>query len=99
VVIEACPISDFNPAVSDQVERAIFQALSMHPNERPANVREMRMLLTGASSPISHRIRAQSLGVAPAPTPQSWGAILLRNGALIAAALTLLAIAILVSVF
>ncbi len=93
------PISDFNPAVSDQVERAIFQALSMHPNERPANVREMRMLLTGAASPMSQRIRAQSLGVPAPPSPQSWGAILRRNGALIAAALTLLAIAVLVSIF
>lgn len=93
------PISEINPAVSDQVERAIFQALSMHPNERPANVREMRMLLTGASSPMSQRIRAQSLGVLAAPAPQSWGAILRRNSALIATALTLLAIAVLVSVF
>lgn len=92
------PISEINPAVSDQVERAIFQALSMHPNERPANVREMRMLLTGAASPLSQRLLAQSLGVSVASAHQSWGTILRRNSALIAAALALLAIAVLVSV-
>ena len=34
-------IRDINPAVSPRVERTIFQAMSMHPNERPTSAREI----------------------------------------------------------
>jgi len=37
-----------NPTVTPRIERVIFQALSMHPSDRPATAREMRDLLIGS---------------------------------------------------
>lgn len=92
------PIRELNPAVSGQVERAVFQALSMHPNERPANVWELREMLTGSAAPMSQRLRAQSLGINIARLSPSWGDIFRQNRALVGVVLALLAIAIFVSV-
>ncbi len=39
------PLRQLNPKVSERTERAVFQALAMHPDERPANVAELRRLL------------------------------------------------------
>ena len=41
-------LRQINPNVSPHVERAIFQALSMHPSERPNNAREMSDMLKGS---------------------------------------------------
>jgi len=92
------PIREINPAVSAQVERAVFQALAMHPNERPANARELRELLTGAAVPMSQRLQAQSLGIATAPPTPKWGDVLRHHRALIGVILALLAIALVISV-
>jgi serine/threonine-protein kinase len=86
-----------NPNVSPRVERAIFRALSMHPNERPNSAREFRDMLLGSD------LRAYS------PTPstllpeisksvQGWGAILKEYGLLLGLAGALLVVAILISV-
>lgn len=83
-----------NPTVSPRVERAIFQALSMHPSERPATAGEMRDLLVG-SKPLPQ--------VAAAPNAQpivkmSWHKIFYQDRVLIAATLILLLLATLISV-
>lgn len=47
------PLRQINPEVSPRVERTVFQALSMHPNERPASAREMREMLIGSRTPLT----------------------------------------------
>ncbi len=80
------PLRQINPAISARTERAIFQALAMHPDERPANVQELRLLLFGTT---------------PAPgiaSPQmiqpilGWREIIARNQILVGVALALFAI-------
>jgi serine/threonine protein kinase len=44
-----------NPAISPQTEQAILWSLAMHPDDRPANVAELRAALL-ASSPISRAV-------------------------------------------
>ena len=46
-------LRQINPDVSPRMERAIFQALAMHPNERPINAREMRALLLGSKQSLT----------------------------------------------
>lgn len=50
------PLRQLNPNVSERTERAIFQALAMHPDERPANVAALRRLLfdTDQFDPLDH---------------------------------------------
>lgn len=89
------PLSQMNADVSPNVERAVFQALSMHPNERPANVEEMRDMLFGTtrlSGPLPQTI------VTPNWEP-SWAELFRQNRTLVGAVGVLLVIAILVSVF
>jgi serine/threonine-protein kinase len=91
-------IRQLNPNVSPRCERVIFQALAMHPSERPATARELRDLLAGSAAP-QPRITSSVL-LAPASEPQpSWGEILRQNRLLIGVAGTLLLVAILISVF
>lgn len=91
------PMRQLNPNVSPRVERAIFRALSMHPNERPGSAREFRDMLLGSD------LRAYP------PTPstllpsinknaQGWGAVLKEYGLLLGLAGVLLIVAILISV-
>lgn len=89
------PLSQINPDVSPACERAIFQALAMHPNERPANVQEMRDMLFGSTlltGPLPSAIAT------PIWEP-SWQKIFLENRQLVAAVGFLLVVAILISVF
>jgi serine/threonine-protein kinase len=88
-------IRQLNPAVSPRCERAIFQALAMHPNERPANARAFRSLLFGSSSPISP---------AGAPilvsTPEaSWREVFHQHRRLVVSALILFVVAIAISLW
>ncbi|GIV78915.1 serine/threonine protein kinase [Litorilinea aerophila] len=86
------PIRQLNPAVSPRVERAIFQALAMHPNERPPSARAFRELLFGTALPVA------PMGVQSAPEPEpSWRELFRQNLHLILTALTLLIIALIVS--
>ena len=91
------PMRQLNPNVSPRVERAIFRALSMHPNERPGTAREFRDMLLGSD------VRAYP------PTPSTllppvgkaalgWGAILKEYGLLLGLVGVLLIVAILISV-
>ena len=84
-----------NPSVSPRIERVIFQALSMHPNERPASAREFRELMVG-SKPLPQ--------LATPPLPQhlprlSWRTVFYQNRALISLAVVLLAAATMLSMF
>lgn len=91
-------IRQINPNISPRCERAVFQALAMHPSERPASARELRDLLLGSTSqpqPIS-----STLMTPPLPVYQpGWGEILRENRMLIGLAAVLLLVAILISVF
>ena len=85
-------LREIDSAISPRVERAIFQALSMHPNERPANAREMRDLLVGSKIPATP-------ATVPLPLPQKgWSDILRENLVLVGAATALLVIATILSV-
>ncbi len=44
------PPRTLNPAISPTMEKAILSAMSMHPDQRPSNVAEMRALLTPEGS-------------------------------------------------
>ncbi len=88
------PLSEINPDVSPACERAIFQALAMHPNERPANVKEMRDMLFGSTlltGPLPSAITTPSW-------EPSWQDIFQANRNLVGAAGLLLLIAVLISV-
>ena len=91
------PVRNLNADISPRVERAIFRALSMHPNERPSTARELRDMLLGSGihaypptpSTILSPIRRQS---------PRWSAVLKENSLLIGLAGALLIVAILISV-
>lgn len=86
-----------NPNISPRCERAVFQALAMHPSERPATARELRDLLSGSVAPP--RLSSSVLTM-PASEPQpGWGEILHQNRLLVGIAGALLLMAILISVF
>ncbi|NJN81140.1 MAG: serine/threonine protein kinase [Caldilineaceae bacterium] len=75
-------LRQINPAISARCERAIFQALAMHPNERPANAEELRTLLFG-SAPLPTPTEAARL---PARQP-GWEDVFRQNRRLIFARL------------
>ncbi|MFZ1756463.1 MAG: serine/threonine-protein kinase [Caldilineaceae bacterium] len=83
------PLREICPGLSARTERAIFQALAMHPDERPRDIREVRRLLFGTTS---------SLGDGPALAPRhSWREVLRENRLLIGAAALLIVTATLLS--
>jgi len=87
-------ISDTNPTVSARVERTIFQALSMHPTDRPNSAREMCEMLVGSRvlpSPIT------SSSSSPLDSDMSWGAIFRSNIVLVGAAAALFVLATVLS--
>jgi eukaryotic-like serine/threonine-protein kinase len=86
------PLRQINPSVSARTERAIFQALAMHPDERPSNVQALRALLFGENSTTDNMNNT----MLPAPT---WGELLIKNRLLIGAILLLLVIAVVLSVW
>lgn len=91
-------LRELNPNVSPRLERAIFYALGMHPNERPNTVRDLRELIFG-SKPIPQRISpivTETVFADPPPPP--WPELLYANRLLIGIALALFIIAIVVSV-
>jgi serine/threonine protein kinase len=86
-----------NPNVSPRVERAIFRALSMHPNERPNSAREFRDMLLGSdlrAYPPTPSTLLPEIG----KSVQGWGAILKEYGLLLGLAGALLVVAILISI-
>lgn len=93
-------LRQLNPQVSPRVERAIFQALAMHPNERPPNIRALREVLFG-SVPIS--VHPSTSMNAPLPLPMmpetSWREVFRQNLHLVLSALGLLVVALLLSIW
>ena len=87
-------LRDINSSVSARVESVIFQALAMHPTDRPASAREMGDMLVGSK-------------MLPSTTPtsstheyqMSWGSIFKRNIMLVGAAAALLVLATVLSLF
>lgn len=91
-------LRELNSAVSPRLERAVFYALGMHPNERPASVREFREIIFG-SKPLPMKLRpVVSETLLLEQGDQSWQTIFYMNRMLVAVALTLLVIAVLISV-
>jgi len=91
-------LRQLNPAVTPRCERAIFQALAMHPNERPATARDLRDLLLN----VGPRTAAfsSSLALPPLPVDQpGWLDVLRQNRVLLGAAGALLLAAVIMSLF
>ncbi|MCB0046389.1 MAG: serine/threonine protein kinase [Caldilineaceae bacterium] len=92
-------LRELNPAVSPRAERAIFQGMAMHPNERPANAEEMRELLLGSAMPLNRiLLQQQSLGLVQAVDVQAWNKIFRQNRVLVGVVFGLLALATLISI-
>jgi eukaryotic-like serine/threonine-protein kinase len=85
-------LRQLNPAVSDRCERAIFQALAMHPDERPSSVVQLRGMLLG-SAPLPP---STNTDVAVAIEP-SWQELFRQYRYLVISATLLLAVALLLS--
>lgn len=83
------PIRQLNEAVSPRTERAVFQALALHPDERPRDVREFRRLLFGSTDPLHD-------GHVVFPDP-SWREIFHNNRVLIGVMLALFLAAVALS--
>lgn len=91
-------LRELNPNVSPRLERAIFYALGMHPNERPNTVRDFRELIFG-SKPIPIKMpQLVSETLIADPPPPSWRELLYANRLLIGVVFALFIIAIVVSI-
>lgn len=89
-------LQQINPNISPRVERVIFQALAMHPNERPPTIAALREMLFG-STPLPHQAtpsgRLPNLSV---PDP-SWREVFYANRYLVLAAAGLFLLALILS--
>jgi serine/threonine-protein kinase len=85
------PLRQLNPSVSARTERAIFQALATHPDERPRTVKALRALLFGESMTTDELVHANL----PAP---SLSEILLRHRVLVGILLLLFIFAAVLSI-
>ncbi|MEZ4560052.1 MAG: serine/threonine-protein kinase [Caldilineaceae bacterium] len=88
-------LREVNPNISTRCERAVFQALAMHPNERPASVREFRELLFGTG--FAGGALPRQTGI-PRIEP-SWREIFYDNRTLVGVAGGLFILAVLISFF
>lgn len=86
------PLRQQNPAISVRTERAIFQALAMHPDERPANIAALRQALFGMN-------RAKATRPDDLLPVLTWGEILYTNRVLLGTAMLLFLCATLLSLF
>ncbi len=91
-------IRQINGNISPRCERVIFQALAMHPSERPTTARELRDLLLGSAAPQAHLTSSVLMAAAPTPQP-GWGEILRQNRLLVGVAGVLLLVAVMISLF
>lgn len=91
-------LRQLNPNISPRCERAIFQALAMHPNERPATAHDLRNMLVGTNERTP--VFASSMTLPPLPIDQpDWLDVLRQNRLLLGVAATLLLVAALMSLF
>jgi len=85
------PPRSINSQLSDRTEAAILRAMSMHPDQRPADVAELRQaLFSGLST-------AGAIQSPPAPRPSPWLQALRQNSVLLLIVLLLLFIAVAVT--
>jgi serine/threonine protein kinase len=82
-----------NPNLSPQTERVLLRAMEMHPDQRPDSMAEFRAELRSQSS-IASGLLALS-----AADEGMWAAALRENRTLITVALTLLIVALVVTLF
>jgi len=103
-------IRQINPDISVRCERAIFQMLSMHPNQRPATVREVREIFFGSQplyspnglSPNGPSLNGQSHYAQYSPnyySPTKWTEAFWEHRLLVGITIALLASSIYVSLF
>ncbi len=85
------PPRNINPAISPATERAILQAMAMHPDERPANVAAFRSILFPAEAEGIIRTASASI--------MEWRQALRANRWLAAAAAAMTIMALLVTLF
>ena len=85
--------SSLNPNLSPQTERALLRALEMHPDQRPASVAEFRAEL------LSQSPTAPGLLSLSAADEGMWARALRENRTLMTVALTLLIVALVVTLF
>ncbi|MCS7221931.1 MAG: serine/threonine-protein kinase [Anaerolineae bacterium] len=84
------PPRSLNPAISARTERAILAAMSMHPDQRPSSIAELRALLFGVGEIRSGSLSGPTLG-------QEWQEAMRLNSWLVGAALGLIAVALTVT--
>ena len=87
------PLRQLNPAISTRTERAVFQALAMHPDERPTCIADLRQALFGTEN-----VRKDPTTDLLLPPP-SWNEILHRNRMLIGMTVFLFIIASVISIY
>ena len=86
------PLRQLNPAISTRTERAVFQALAMHPDERPPNVAGLRQALFGTEN-------ARKDPTTDLLPPPSWNELLHKNRMLIGITVFLFIIASVISIY
>ena len=89
------PLRRLNPRLSLRTERAVAHALAMHPEQRPANIAQLRAELLG-SAPLPPLDSADAPAQA-IPAGGSLGTALRDNGILVGLALGLLLVALLIT--
>jgi serine/threonine-protein kinase len=89
-------LQQLNPNVSPRVERIVFQALAMHPNERPPTVRALREMLFG-SAPLPHQTAPSTNLQRINGTEPSWREVFYANRYLILSAAGLFLLALILS--
>jgi serine/threonine-protein kinase len=89
-------LQQINPGVSPRVERVIFQALAMHPNERPPTIRALREMLYG-SAPLPNQISPSTTLQHLTLPDQSWGEVFHANRYLLLSAAGLFLLALILS--
>jgi serine/threonine protein kinase len=89
-------LRQLNPDVSPRVERVIFQALAMHPNERPPTIRALREMLFG-SAPLPHQTTHSTTLTRLHEADPSWREVFYTNRYLLMSAAGLFLVALILS--
>lgn len=84
------PPRSINPAISARTERAILAAMSMHPNQRPSSVAELRAMLFGVGEMRGNTLSSPTLA-------DEWQEAIRLNNWLVGAVMGLLAVALTVT--
>jgi serine/threonine protein kinase len=84
------PPRTINPAISARTERAILAAMSMHPDQRPSSVAELRAMLFGVGEMRGNTLSSPTLA-------DEWQEAIRLNNWLVGAVMGLLAVALTVT--